>query len=76
MTKIIRTKSNTEFISDLMNFSEQGALIQPFVIEGIYQYAKQVLANPLSDNGFISPAAWTACAQEVLDKLEQRLEMK
>lgn len=76
MSKITRVKSNTDFIADLMNFSNQGALIQPFVIEGIYQYAKQVLAKPLPDNGFISPAAWTACAQEVLEKLEQRLEMK
>ncbi len=71
-----RIKSNTEFISDLMNYSQQGALIQPFVIEGIYQYAKQILEKPLFDNDFISSAAWTACAEEVLDKLKQRLEMK
>ena len=72
----VKVKSNTEFITDLMTFSEQGALIQPFVIEGIYQYAKQVLENPLPNNSFILPEAWTACAQEVLDKLEQRLGMK
>jgi hypothetical protein len=29
-------------------------------------------ANPLPDNGFISPHAWDACASEALDAINNR----
>jgi len=72
----VQRKNNTEFITELMDFADSGPLMQPFIIEAIYQHAKLTVENPLSENDFISPKAWTACAQEVIDKLEQRLEMK
>lgn len=39
-----RRKTNEEFIASIMTFSRRGALIQPFVIAALENYAKAVVA--------------------------------
>ena len=66
--------TNTEFITELMDFSANGPLMHAFVLEGLRIYAQHVTDHPeqLPENGFISRAAWVRCADEVLEKLEAR----
>ena len=67
-------KTNGMFIHDLMCDSQQGALMQAFVIEAIANYAKQTKVAPpwSTDNTFISEAAWRACADEALEAINNR----
>lgn len=68
-------QTNVEFITDLMEHSRHGALIQAFVIHAIDQYARRVaVARPEDlDTGLVSGHAWHGCAVEVSEKLAQRL---
>ena len=63
-------QTNTEFGTDLMDFSKFGALMQVFVIEAIRWYSQQVESQPPLENHIIDGNAWKACAQEALSKLE------
>ena len=73
-TKKVKHKTNGMFIHDLMCDSQQGALMQAFVIEAIHAYSKQTKVAPpwSTDNTFISEAAWRACADEALDAINNR----
>ncbi|MDP9881100.1 hypothetical protein J2W25_005172 [Variovorax boronicumulans] len=68
--------TNVEFVTELMEFSDHGALIQAFVMQALEQYARRVAAmDPEAlDTPMVSGHAWHGCALEVLQKLEQRLE--
>ena len=66
------TVTNSEFIERLMNFSNNGELMQLFIITAIEQYAKLALEERLPDGGFIHPDAWQRCAKEVLEELDAR----
>lgn len=67
--------TNVEFVTDLMEFSAHGALIQAFVIQALDRYSQVVVAaTPEAlDTGFVSGRAWHGCAVEVRRKLAQRL---
>jgi len=69
-----RHVTNTKLLSKLMSNSQQGALMQAFVIEAIRHYALQTKIAPAwsTDNTFISEAAWRACADEALDAINNR----
>ena len=66
-------KSNEEVIVELMNHSKFGAIIQPFVLEGLRRYSEQVLrAQPgFMAGGLISEEAWRGCAQETVNALNE-----
>ena len=66
--------TNVELINKLMTHSQQGVLMQAFLIEAIHAYAKQTKVAPpwSTDNTFISEAAWRACADEALDAINNR----
>lgn len=66
-------KTNIEFLTDLMNFSDNGRLFQVFVLEGLRIYSAMTLENkePWGEH-MISQEAWNRCAQEYIDKLEAR----
>jgi hypothetical protein len=72
--KTVKHKTNGMFIHDLMCDSQQGALMQAFIIEAIHAYSKQTKVAPpwSTDNTFISEAAWRACADEALDAINNR----
>ena len=68
----VKHKTNIQLVTDLMTHSQQGVLMQAFIIEAIAKYAEQVKASPLPDNSFISAQAWGACADEALDAINNR----
>lgn len=65
-------KTNVEFVTDLMEFSDMGPLMQAFVIEALAQYSKQVIKAGESkcDSTFISGKAWVTCAKELQQKFK------
>jgi hypothetical protein len=70
-------QSNTEFVVDIMNYSECGGMIQMFVIEALRYYSEQVANGvmPKSDpNAFINPRDWWHCAREVQKKIRAKYE--
>ena len=69
------TSTNVEFVTELMEFSAHGALIQAFVMQALEQYAKRVAAmTPEAlDTPMVSGHAWHGCAVEVRDKMARRL---
>ena len=72
MTKV-KHKTNVQLINDLMSHSQKGVLMQVFIIEAIAKYAEQTKVSPAwANEGFISEAAWRACADEALDAINNR----
>lgn len=67
--------TNVEFVTELMTFSDHGALIQAFVMQALQRYATRVAAmDPEAlDTPMVSGRAWHGCAVEVRDKLTRRL---
>ena len=66
-------KTNVQLINGLMTHSQQGVLMQAFIIEAIHAYSKQTkVSPPWSDQSFISEAAWRACADEALEAINNR----
>ena len=72
--KKVKHVTNVELINKLMTHSQQGVLMQAFIIEAIAKYSEQTkVAPPWSkDNTFISEAAWRACADEALEAINNR----
>ena len=71
--KKIKHVTNVELINKLMTHSQQGVLMQAFIIEAIAKYAEQTkVSPPWSNQSFISEAAWRACADEALDAITNR----
>jgi len=69
----VKHKTNAQFITELMSHSQQGALMQAYIIEAIHAYSKQTkVSPPWSDQSFISEAAWRACADEALEAINNR----
>lgn len=66
--------TNVEFLTDLMEYSAYGPLVQAFVLQGLQQYAKQVAASTPEalDTPMVSGHAWHGIAVEVRDKLAAR----
>jgi hypothetical protein len=70
-------QSNTEFVVDVMNYSNSGAMIQMFVIEALRYYSEQVAKGvaPENDpNAFINPRSWWHCAKELQKKIRAKYE--
>lgn len=72
MTKV-KHKTNVQLINDLMTHSEQGVLMQAFIIEALARYAEQTKLSPAwSNQNFISEASWRACADEAIEAINNR----
>jgi hypothetical protein len=75
MTQSIRRKTNTEFVAELMEFSEFGAMSQLFIVNAIQSAAESVASTDpttLDDSGPISPTAWIGVAKEILVKFDKQ----
>ena len=70
----MRKPTNVEFITDLMEISNNGPMIQVYVLEALRLYSDSVVQNQdqIAEDGFISRRLWVSCAEEVLEKLEAR----
>lgn len=68
-------KTNTDFVNYIMNYSQQGAMSQMFVIEAIRFYSKLIVDNgEPQDNvlSLLSPVAWYKTAKEINSYWEQK----
>ena len=70
----MRKPTNVEFVTDLMEFSDNGPMIQAYVLEALRLYSDSVVQyqDQIPEDGFISRRLWVSCAEEVLKKLEAR----
>lgn len=70
----MKRTTNVEFIVELMEFSNNGALIQAYVLEALRIYSESVVQNQdqIPEEGFISRKLWVSCAEEILAKLKER----
>ena len=64
--------TNIEFVTELMNFSNYGALAQVFVIEAISKYASMCAEQRIRDNGFLNPDTWQGVAKEIKGKIDKQ----
>jgi hypothetical protein len=71
---IDKNTTNVEFVQNIMEFSNHGALAQVFVIEAIRNYAENVLADTSvwPENALINQAAWKAIAYEIQMKANSK----
>ena len=71
--KKVKHITNVELINKLMTHSQQGVLMQAFIIEAIAKYAEHTKVAPAwSVDTFISEAAWRACADEAMEAINNR----
>ena len=66
--------TNVEFVTELMEISRNGPMIQAYVLEALRLYSDSVVQyqDQIPEDGFISRRLWVSCAEEVLEKLEGR----
>ncbi|WP_017168846.1 hypothetical protein [Xanthomonas phaseoli] len=68
--------TNVEVVTELMEFSQYGALAQAFVMAALTKHSRAVAdADPATlasmEGGLVSPAAWQAVAREIAEKLDK-----
>jgi hypothetical protein len=71
----MKHETNTKFIVRMMEHASTGPLMQAFVLESVRNYAADILAMespPDAETGFITWAAWHACAAEADQALADR----
>lgn len=67
--------TNTEFVTQIMEFAKSGPLMQAFIIEALSYYSKMVAEMPVEKIGggaFMNPHAWKACGEELHREIEAR----
>lgn len=67
-------RTNIEVVTDLMEFSEYGALAQIFVIDALSKWSEIIKDKDPKEfeNPLISGQAWVGVAQEINRKLNAR----
>ena len=68
-----QTQTNVEFVTELMQFSQYGALAQLFVIDALIKHSAAVAAadNPQAfSNGLIHGPTWVDCAKDIKRQLD------
>ena len=70
-----RRRTNIEFLQDLCNFSDHGALAQCFILQAIQIYAEKVARSTPDQypaTSIVHPEAWIGVAREIASKFEER----
>lgn len=64
-------QSNTEFLTEVMDFSNTGPVMQLFILDTLNKHSKIIAEMPLEElqkqfgeNPFITPVAWRDAAVE------------
>lgn len=73
MKRSKKPKTNVDVVTELMEFSQFGALAQAFVMDALTKMSKRVADSKVEDypeNGFVHPEAWIGVAKEIHDKLK------
>jgi hypothetical protein len=72
----MKRETNIAFVGRLMDQASAGPLMQAFVLEALRDYSARMLATETpadAESGFISWAAWQACAVETNQAMADRL---
>lgn len=79
MKRIKQPQTNTEFLSDIMEFSPHGALMQVLILNLLQKASKELAETPVQEirdafgeNHFISPDAWHGAAVDLHKSLSER----
>jgi hypothetical protein len=72
-----KPQTNTEFLTEQMEFSRYGAVMQMFILTALEKYSQQVIRAGETDpefmvNSFVSGVAWIKCAKELIENLDTR----
>jgi hypothetical protein len=73
----MKNKTNTEFVTELMEYSKHGALMQLFIIDALIKHSDRVVEHEaevlqVMENSMIHGPAWVGCAKELKKALENR----
>jgi len=74
----LKEMTNEEFLIHMINHSSTGGLMQLFILEGAAKYAEAVLKEDggVTVANLISPEAWRRCAEEYLDRVDEKYHPK
>ena len=64
--------TNVEFVTDMMEYSDCGALAQIFILDAIGKMADSVAKAPPIPDGLVNGQAWKRVAIEIRDKMNSR----
>lgn len=71
-----KAENNVELVTEMMEFSNSGALAQMFIIDAIQKLSRAVATTPIEDlrkqfgeNPFVSADAWQRVAREIDQKM-------
>lgn len=67
-------KTNTEFITDLTEFSPYGAVAQVLIMTAIERFAEAAAEKRIPDDGLVHPDAWQGCAKDIVKRFKQHYE--
>lgn len=72
--KRMRRPTNTEFISEIMDFCPFGAIGQIIVIQAVQQFSEQVAAASLEEleHPLIPPEAYKRCAEWIIEQYNKQ----
>lgn len=70
--------TNLQIVENLMMYSAYGSLVQIFVVQAILDYSERVTSTPMPENTNdpINPRHWWAIANEIKDKLSEKVKPK
>lgn len=70
-----KRKTNVEMLTNLMEFSAAGPLIQAFVLTAVEKYADQCIAAGAAkfESGLMSGEAWIRCAVDAKKHVAEHL---
>ena len=77
VAKPLKEQSNIEFLCDVMNYSQHGAMMQMFVMEALRRYADQCVEGEQEilegmEGTMFSGPAWVGCAKEIQEKMREK----
>lgn len=68
------SKSNVEFITELMEFSSMGPMTQVFIVHMLHAVATRIANDPNPErfsNGLMEGTYWVQLAQHVKDRMDE-----
>lgn len=68
-------QSNLEFLTELMQFSPKGPLVQVFIIHAVHAAARQVAAAPdpsVFDSAALDGRAWQDVAKHIAERMDEK----
>ena len=70
-------QTNVEFVTEVMEYSKYGPLMQAFVIDCMLKWSSHIITNETEvllqmKNGLVHAESWIGCAKELKQKIEDR----